>query len=68
MHYVVFHKSFGGDSCPCINHVTKPDGTATMCGRKGWATIEEPYDPDLGVDCLRCAKALEKAAKAKETP
>lgn len=68
MHYVLFRKSFSYENAPNISHVTKPDGSATMCGRKGWATIEAtieaPFDPNYGVDCLRCAKAIEKAARA----
>ena len=60
MKYVCFRNAFRGDSAPCINHVTKPDDSATFCGRRGWYTNEEPYDPGLGVDCLQCTKALKK--------
>ncbi len=62
--YVLFRKSFSYDNTPNISHLTKPDGTTTMCGRKGWETNEGPYEAHLGVDCLRCAKALKQYAHA----
>jgi hypothetical protein len=48
MFYVCFDSVFRSENTPCVNHVTRPDGAATMCGRRGWRTFEEPYDPGLG--------------------
>jgi hypothetical protein len=61
MRYVLFRKSFSYESAPNIAHLTKPDGSSTLCGRKGWETNEGPYEPNLDVDCLACAKVLAKA-------
>lgn len=60
MCYAVFHSSFRSENTPCISHVTNPEQTATMCGLRGWSTLEEPFDPEIGVDCQRCAKAVAK--------
>lgn len=60
MNYVCFRKSFSYEGAPNISHLTKPDGSTTLCGLRGWLTNEGRYEPHLGVDCLRCAKALKK--------
>lgn len=65
--YVLFTSVLRSENTPCVNHVTNDEETKTMCGRTGWQTNEEPYDPGLGVDCITCAKALEREAKQKPT-
>lgn len=61
MRVVLFRSSFAHESAPNISHATKPDGSATWCGRRGWVTNEEDYDPERGVDCIACTNAMAKA-------
>ena len=64
---VLFAASFrvasvrGGPEAPNISHALKPDRSATLCGRTGWAT-EEGRQPADSVCCLRCMKKLSKPA------
>ena len=44
MRYVCFRNSFAYVSAPNITHLVKPDGSATLCGRRGWETHEGEYE------------------------
>ena len=51
----------GGVESPNISHALRQDGTATMCGRTGRATVEGEVPAD-GIDCRRCVKRAEGGA------
>lgn len=62
--YVLFASSFrlsgarGGVESPNIDHVVLVGADRTVCGRRGWETTEDVYDPEMPPGCLRCARAL----------
>ena len=75
MRVVLFASAFrldgsrGGEESPNVTHVTRADGSRTLCGRTGWecseSAVENYHGPGDHHDpaCLRCAASLARILK-----